>query len=772
MMRPRPFHLYPDTIRDAHKYRALLNAIDKATSALRAFEQGNLALDWLLKQLLDPFSEALMADGAFVAQPVTGVPAMLELIHTFPNPALVGSQLPLTGRLSQVLESGQPIVINHHWGDPAKPAPELSQLAANAAVLVRMATASQSYLIGVYKLHETQDDPFLAPDYKALGLLVDLLTAGMRARERTQRERELIRKNLNQLISKTTVELAQFLPEIAHTAADLLHAPAASVMLWSADHKSLEVRGKYQLSEEEAAQVGKLPGRIVQSLLREVDIQRPIVWENLQKTRYARFLGARSPHLHIGLCVPLRIEGELIGTLIFYERQPGRHFHSHELELAQIFADEIVVAVHSAELYQRNQQQLSLFQALYQASWAIAKAGVERNQILQAILAQAVSVTSSAFGALRLVDQPNSTSLDLVAVYPPERYKQVAQVCQQMDIEGRGIAALAFRQNAIQIVPDVTINGHFWDTGGLNTGSAISVVLRRSGEETGPPIGVLTIQHREANVLNPTFKELMLAFANLVAVVVQNATQYDELIRIKQELASTRERDLFDLAHAVVHRLGNSVGDIPYQLHRIESENRQWRSATVTAAVEHIQQRINSLADLMEPLRDLANLSEVTFDTLELGQIIRDGLSHVKANRGIVQCINLPNQPVWVNGNYPLLRDALQSVLENAYEAMGDAGQLLVDLSLTEPGWVQVRIADTGPGIDQSAWQRIFEPGFSTKAQPGQRRGKGLFTARAVLRKHGGKLEAVQFLPYDLPLGAVFDITLPLTVNVPEKSNF
>jgi signal transduction histidine kinase len=762
MIRPPPFHLYPDTLRDAHKYRALLSAIDKATSALRAFEQSNLGLDWLLDQLLDPFSEALMADGAFVARPVAGAPTMLEVIHAFPDRTLLGSHLPLTGRLHQVFEGGQPIVINHDWGDPVKQAPELSRLQANAAVLVRMATVDQTYLIGVYKFHETPEAPFLASDYKALSLLVDLLTAGMRARERTQREHELIRKNLNQLISKASVELAHFLPEIAHTAADLLHAPAASIMLWSVDQKFLEMRGNYQLTEEEVAQVGRLPKRMVESLLRQVDIHKPIVWEDLQKTRYARFLGVRSPRLHIGLCVPLRMEHKLIGALIFYERQSLRHFPLHELELAQIFADEIVVAVHVAELYDRNQQQLDLFQALYQASWQIAKAGVERNEILQAILAQAVAVTGSTFGALRLIDQPDDTSLNLVAVHPPELYERVAQVCQQMDVEGRGIAALAFRQNRIQIVTDVANDGHFWDTGGLNTGSAISVVLRRSGEESGQPIGVLTIQHHKVNALNADFKELMLAFANLVAVVVQNATQYAELIRIKQELANTRERDLFDLAQAVTHRLGNAVGDIPYHLHRIQSENRQWQSTSVTSALGHIEQRIESLADLMEPLRDLANLNEVTFEMLDLNETIRDSLNHIKPDKGIIQCINLPERPVWISGSHPLLRDVFQSVLENAYEAMGDAGRLSVEVSLAEPGWVQVSIADTGPGIDQSAWLRIFEPGFSTKAQPGQRRGKGLFTARAVLRKHGGKIEAIHPVPHDPPQGAVFEITLPV----------
>jgi signal transduction histidine kinase len=63
-----------------------------------------------------------------------------------------------------------------------------------------------------------------------------------------------------------------------------------------------------------------------------------------------------------------------------------------------------------------------------------------------------------------------------------------------------------------------------------------------------------------------------------------------------------------------------------------------------------------------------------------------------------------------------LIGRALTNVIENALHAMPNGGTLTVDAALAPNHTVQLRVTDTGIGMDAEAIATIFEPYFSTKA--------------------------------------------------------
>lgn len=78
--------------------------------------------------------------------------------------------------------------------------------------------------------------------------------------------------------------------------------------------------------------------------------------------------------------------------------------------------------------------------------------------------------------------------------------------------------------------------------------------------------------------------------------------------------------------------------------------------------------------------------------------------------------------------------------------------------------WARVRVHDTGPGIHRDDWERVFEPGYSTKPDGS---GLGLYICRYLLkglsdRGASSKLEVTSSTIWD---GTTFSLSLPLSLG-------
>ena len=110
------------------------------------------------------------------------------------------------------------------------------------------------------------------------------------------------------------------------------------------------------------------------------------------------------------------------------------------------------------------------------------------------------------------------------------------------------------------------------------------------------------------------------------------------------------------------------------------------------------------------------------------------------------------------------LSHALVNMLTNAAEAI-DGGTYekhrIVVSTRVEGEHVIIGVSDTGVGIHGEDRERIFTPGFTTKANEGGM-GMGLAACRRVAAEHGGRLE-VHHLP---DRGTRFDLVIPIDTGL------
>jgi signal transduction histidine kinase len=182
----------------------------------------------------------------------------------------------------------------------------------------------------------------------------------------------------------------------------------------------------------------------------------------------------------------------------------------------------------------------------------------------------------------------------------------------------------------------------------------------------------------------------------------------------------------------------------------------------VTQRLDNIgkaSQRLNKLANsliLHDRLQELA--LKPRKQTLELGQLMRDTVDTYRAGEALH--VQLPAHPVRLNADAALLGIALHNLLDNALRFHGPQ-QTPISVGITPlndstGAWIELRVADQGPGVAEGEKENIFQRFYSTKS--GEGHGLGLSIVLAVARAHGGTAYALDNSPH----GAVLVIKLPV----------
>ena len=113
-----------------------------------------------------------------------------------------------------------------------------------------------------------------------------------------------------------------------------------------------------------------------------------------------------------------------------------------------------------------------------------------------------------------------------------------------------------------------------------------------------------------------------------------------------------------------------------------------------------------------------------------------------------------------VEGDRKLLKEVFVNIVANAEQAISavrDHGALSVKLSV-DGTYLRASFTDDGVGISPETVGKIFDPFFTTK-RPGGSSGLGLAICLAVVKEHGGRIEAES----EFGSGATFHILLPIT---------
>jgi PAS domain S-box-containing protein len=209
--------------------------------------------------------------------------------------------------------------------------------------------------------------------------------------------------------------------------------------------------------------------------------------------------------------------------------------------------------------------------------------------------------------------------------------------------------------------------------------------------------------------------------------------------QIRSQLdVSARLAAISRLTGGVAHEIKNPLNAIAVHLEVLRSRLANEGLADLPE-IETIGREINRLDRVVKTFLDFTRPVELRMSEVEVAGLLREILALVEpsAARQNIRLVLEAPEPLFVEGDRDLLKQAILNVVVNAVEAMKEGGRIRVAAHRSGEECV-VEVEDQGPGIPEEIRDRIFQLYFSTK---GKGSGIGLAVTFRVVQLHNGTID-------------------------------
>jgi signal transduction histidine kinase len=213
-----------------------------------------------------------------------------------------------------------------------------------------------------------------------------------------------------------------------------------------------------------------------------------------------------------------------------------------------------------------------------------------------------------------------------------------------------------------------------------------------------------------------------------------------------------------EFAAGLAHEVRNPLTSVQIDMQFVESE-----LPPGSPLLEAQQKALAEIRRLDSTVRDalrVARSGRVELRTIDLRDSLEAAGEAARPTfdaRGAVLRVDLPEEPVEIEGEPGALEQLFLNLMQNAGEALPQGGEATVLVAVDGPD-VSVHIVDDGPGIAPDVLQHAFEPLFSTRAEG---TGLGLPIAQRIALAHEGTIH-IETEPGE---GTTVEVRLPSSVS-------
>jgi signal transduction histidine kinase len=286
-------------------------------------------------------------------------------------------------------------------------------------------------------------------------------------------------------------------------------------------------------------------------------------------------------------------------------------------------------------------------------------------------------------------------------------------------------------------------------------------------DEARELIGLLVVlDDRARDAFSPEEVSLFESLAAQIGVVIENSRLY-ALMKERDRLAVLGQMAA-GLAHEVRNPLGAIKGaaqllaDPVPDARELDSSTREFLGI-ILEEVDRLDRVVGSVLDLARP-------NPTTLGATDVNAVVRRTLQVLSAEPGhddLEVDVNLDGVLPRATIDPEQLRQVLMNLFRNAAQAMKGRGKVTVTTRVRfgrstrggtlvqEESFLEIVVADNGPGISRKVLDNIFVPFFTTKEKG---TGLGLAISQRIVQGAGGRIDVRSYEGK----GSTFAVVLPV----------
>ena len=567
------------------------------------------------------------------------------------------------------------------------------------------------------------------------------------------------------VISRSPTQLQPVLDTIVQTAARLCSAEYSYIAKYAdnALHLVAELRVvaehlTYLAGNAISIDRGAVIGRVA---IEKRTIHVPDV---LADPEFDRFEWQKIGKQRTVLGVPLLREGTLIGVIIL-ARTAVAPFTEKQIELVTTFADQAVIAIENARLFDEVQARNRDLTALGEVGRAVSST-LDLKAVLKTIIDRAVDLSGTDGGSI-FYYREDVGRFELGETSGLE--EQVAEGYRKLDIAGgqTGLSEAINNRQPLQI-PDITkrASNPLRDSA-LDAGLRAALIVPLLGSEG--PLGALVLQRREFGAFSDAVVSLMQSFADQSVIALENARLFEEIAQKGRELeiaSQHKSQFVANMSHELRTPLAAILGYAELMQEGFYGQQSD-KSLDVLTRIrsngKHLLGLINTVLDIakIESGQFSLNLAEYALESVV--ETVRAATESLAQNKSLAFKTDVAKGLPTGLGDEQRLTQVLLNLVGNAIK-FTDSGEVRITAKAVN-GHFTVAVADTGPGIPLEEQTRVFEQfhqvdNSNTKAKGGT--GLGLAIAKQIVEMHGGRI----WVESTLGKGATFQMELPIRAEI------
>ena len=607
-------------------------------------------------------------------------------------------------------------------------------------------------------------------------------------------EQQIATADVLKVISRSTFDLQAVLDTLVESAGRLCQAENAQIFLREGELYSLAADNGFSPEYQEYMRQHPIaPGRGTLVARTALEVGPVHIPDALADTEYTFHEGRKLGGYRTMLGVPLVRDGNCIGVMAL-TRTLSQPFTTKQIELATTFADQAVIAIENARLFDEVQKRTDdLSESLQQqtATADVLKVISRSTFDLQTVLSTLIESAARLSGA----DQGAITREINGAFFRAATYGHSVKFSDYIretpvQLDRSSVAGRALVEGRMIQIADVKADPEYTFSPGLDLGdfrTVIGVPMLREGTA----IGVLALSRKDVRPFTDKQIELVTTFADQAAIAIENVRLFEsveartrELAKSLEELRTAQDRlvqteklaSLGQLTAGIAHEIKNPLNFVnnfsAISVELIDELRQALAGANLDAK---LRGEINEVADMLQ-----GNLDKVVQHGKRADSIVKNMLLHsrqgsqehrpVDINAIVEESLNLAYHGARAEKQgfnitlersldpaageidlYPqeitrvllnLISNGFYAATKRKAEANGGNYEPILAAATKNLGdSVEIRIRDNGTGIPPEVKEKMFNPFFTTKPV-GEGTGLGLSISHDIIvKQHGGSIE-------------------------------